>query len=487
MDDRKWNRSQGAGFREDESMNWAHAGTVENLSSVLVLVLLVTLNVMPVNHADASTPSHALDNADSQSIGSNGLLSGALACGNAFEQGVSSGYRCFMAQMVNGVLLDQTTQYANAYGKRLFGEHFSFANRMTYSQMGGGFSGEMDTVVPLAALAGFAGFGGMEPDAESGAFFFQQGVTSWTDSQGLRRYDMRYGVVRRFNVSEEPGTNVIGLSSFFQQNMEYGHGRLVSGFDYNGVWGQSTFNYFLPTTGWRDSRSRAGHEERALAGMELSMRVQPTSTLGLETALTRWEARDGAGRWETGARVGLSWQPHAWVRVRAAWDGIGTTTPNPSASAFLTFPLGSRKPAPGWQGLDLGSLGQNAATMDIWRPIENIGQIRVAEREATSLLFDEALRGLTVRFLQDSAGSGEAIKVQVTLSAPASEDIPLLVSLVPGEGDHPAVPGEDYLDEPVEITIRQGDAGGVATFQLLHNGDMTEARSLGVTVSRVEA
>lgn len=456
-------------------MNVPPKRKMECLSSVMVLVLLLTLGFLPVH------------NAYSQSTGTNGLLSGALACGNALEQGVSAGYRCFMEQMVNGIVLDQTTQYANAYGKRLFGEHFSFVNRMTYSQMGGGFSGEVDTVVPLAALAGFAGFGGMEADAESGALFFQQGVTSWTDSQGLRRYDMRYGVVRRFNVSDEPGTNVFGLSSFFQQNLEYGHGRLVSGFDYNGVWGRSTFNYFLPTTGWRDSRSRVGYEERALAGMELSMRLQPTSTLGVETALTRWEARDGAGRWETGARMGFSWQPHAWVKIRAAWDGIGTSTPNPSASAFLTFPLGSKQPIPGWKGLDLaGGLAQNHSAMDIWRPIDNIGQIRVAEREATSLSFDEVLRGLTVRFLQDSAGSGEAVKVQVSISAPASEDIHLLVSLVPGEGDNPAVPGEDYVDELVEVTISQGTASSVATLQLLRNDDMTEARSLGVTVSHRE-
>ncbi len=447
-----------------------HKNKMESLGSVLVLALLVTVGVLPVNIAY------------SQSIGSSGLLSGAVACGNAFERGVSSGSRCFMEQMVNGILLDQTTQYANAYGKRLFGEHFSFANRMTYSQMGGGFSGEMDTVVPLAALAGFAGFGGMEPDAESGAFFFQQGVTSWTDSQGLRRYDMRYGVVRRFNVSEEPGTNVVGLSSFFQQNMEYGHGRLVTGFDYDGAWGRSTFNYFLPTTGWRDSRNRIGYEERALAGMELSMRLQPTSTLGMETALTRWEARDGAGRWETGARMGLSWQPHAWVKIRAAWDGIGTSTPNPSASALLTFPLGSRQPFPGWQGLDLGSLAQNAATMDIWRPIDNIGQIRVAERERA--MGEDVLRGLTVRFLQDSAASGKAIKVQLSLSAPANQDIRLLVRLVPGEGENPAVPGEDYLDEPVEVTISQGTTSGVATIRLLRNDNMTEAHSLGVIVSQ---
>ena len=452
-----------------------HKNKTESLSSVLVLALLVTVGVLPVNIAY------------SQGIGSSGLLSGAVACGNAFERGVSSGSRCFMEQMVNGILLDQTTQYANAYGKRLFGEHFSLVNRFTYSQMGGGFSGEMDTVVPLAALAGFAGFGGMEPDAESGAFFFQQGVTSWTDSQGLRRYDMRYGVVRRFNVSEEPGANVVGLSSFFQQNMEYGHGRLVTGFDYNGVWGRSTFNYFLPTTGWRDSRNRPGYEERALAGMELSMQLKPTSTLGVETALTRWEARDGVGRWETGARMGFSWQPHAWVKIRAAWDGIGTSTPNPSASAFLTFPLGSRKPAPDWQGLALGSLGQNYSAMDIWSPIENIGQIRVAEREAGSLSFDDVLRGLTARFLEESAESGESITVQISISTPVSDDIRLLVSLVPGEGDNPAVPGEDYVDEPIEVTISQGTTGSVATFQLLQNDNMTEARSLGVTVSQIGA
>jgi hypothetical protein len=458
--------------------------TVANLGSTLTLVLLVTVGGLPVNNAASAPPAPPLETSDSQGIGS---LSGVFACGTAFEQGGSSGYRCFMEQLVNGILMDQTTHYANAYGKRLFGEHFSLANRLTYSQLGGGFSGEVDAVVPLSALAGFIGFGGQEDGADPGALFFQQGVTSWTDGQGLRRYDMRYGVVRRFNVSDEPGGNVVGLSTFFQQNLEYGHGRVVSGFDYDGAWGRSTFNYFLPTTGWRDARSRAGYEERALAGMELSTQLQPTSTLSVETALTRWEARDGAGRWETGARVGVSWQPHAWVKIRTAWDGIGTSTPNPSASAFLTFPLGGREPIPGWQGLDLGSLAQNHATMDIWRPIDNIGQIRVAERVTTPSLADTILSGLAVRFLQDDAGSGEEIKVEVTLSAPVSEEIRLLVQLVPGAGDNPAVPGEDYLDEPVEVSIGQGSTSGVATIQLLRNADMTEARSLGVTVSLVEA
>ena len=70
---------------------------------------------------------------------------------------------------------------------------------------------------------------------------------------------------------------------------------------------------------------------------------------------------------------------------------------------------------------------------------------------------------------------------------PASEAIRLLVQLVPGAGENPAVPGEDYLDEPIEVTISQGNTVGVATIQLLRNADMTEARSLGVTVSLVGA
>ena len=66
--------------------------------------------------------------------------------------------------MVNGILMDKTTHVANAYGKRLFGEHFSLANRLTYSRSGGGLSGEVDAVVPLSAFAGFIGFGGKKPE-----------------------------------------------------------------------------------------------------------------------------------------------------------------------------------------------------------------------------------------------------------------------------------------------------------------------------------
>ena len=52
---------------------------------IWVFILLVTLAILPVNHAHASTPARVLENADSHSLGANRLLSGALACGNSFE------------------------------------------------------------------------------------------------------------------------------------------------------------------------------------------------------------------------------------------------------------------------------------------------------------------------------------------------------------------------------------------------------------------
>ena len=158
--------------------------------------------------------------------------------------------------------------------------------------------------------------------------------------------------------------------------------------------------------------------------------------------------------------------------------------PEPVGFGLLDVPLGRQATHPRLEGAGLsGWPGPTPQCYGYLESIENIGQIRVAEREVTSLSFDEILRGLTVRFLQDSAVSGESIKVQVSTSAPASEDIRLLVSLVTGEGDNPAVPGEDYLDEPVGVTISQGTTGSVATLQLLRNDNLTEARSLSVTVS----
>ena len=56
---------------------------------------------------------------------------------------------------------------------------------------------------------------------------------------------------------------------------------------------------------------------------------------------------------------------------------------------------------------------------------------------------------------------------------------------MPGSGDNPAVPGEDFVDQPVELTIAQGATTGSVSIQLLRNNDVRENRSLGATVSLI--
>ena len=94
----------------------------------------------------------------------------------------------------------------------------------------------------------------------------------------------------------------------------------------------------------------------------------------------------------------------------------------------------------------------------------------------------DTVDGATVRFLQDSAQNGGEFTMEVVLPLPVSEDTIVVVNLVPGSGDNPAVPGVDYTDEPIEVTIPSGAASGFATVQLLHNPDLSAPRSLSARV-----
>ncbi|MCY4485528.1 MAG: hypothetical protein OXF11_00205 [Deltaproteobacteria bacterium] len=117
----------------------------------------------------------------------------------------------------------------------------------------------------------------------------------------------------------------------------------------------------------------------------------------------------------------------------------------------------------------------------MWRPTEYIGAIKVAKRQSVASLVDNA----EVRFLQNTVGSGEAVQLEVSLPVAAPEDIRVEVRLVPGSGESPAVPGEDYVDEPIEMTIAKGATSGRVSIRLLRNDDIQANRSLGATVSLV--
>ena len=117
----------------------------------------------------------------------------------------------------------------------------------------------------------------------------------------------------------------------------------------------------------------------------------------------------------------------------------------------------------------------------MWRPVEGTGRIRIATRTS---VFD-LTSNVEIRFLQDAASSGDTVQLEVLLSPAAQEDTRLEVRLVPGSGNNPAVPGVDFVDQPVEMTIPAGATSGTVSIQLLQNDGQQENRSLSATVSLV--
>ena len=414
--------------------------------------------------------------ADPGSRSWNDYLLHATKCQDAINNRVSEGTRCLFGHGLT-LMLDQTLRLADSYGKMRFGQHFQVAGNFSYSSVSSefGIEGDLDMVLP------FAGTG--LPASRSGvsSFFFQQGITrSWDGSgSGLFRNDLRQGVVRRFRVSRTADADIVGFSAFHLLNLERGHRVLAPGIDYAGRWGTGSARYFIPTTGWRPSAQ--GYEERALEGFELGIRFDLTTTLRLNTVGYRWRAEDGSNEWNTGARMNLDWRPHPWLKLGVGYDGIARGEDSTSFRVALRVPFGGPSERPAWEGLGLAAGGGPPAADYLWRPTEDIATIRVAKRQSVASLVDNA----EVKFLQDTVGSGESVQVEVSLPAAAPEEIRVELRLVPGSGENPAVPGEDYVDELIEITIAKGATSGRASIQLLRNDELRENRSLGVTVSLV--
>ena len=442
--------------------------TVARVLRATALTVVLALGALPA-HADGFGAQSALDGPAMS------LLSGVQSCEPTLQDGLSEGSRCMAGWAVNHLLLDAATSFATSQGQVVFGEHFRIVNTMSFSTSTGTLSGGLDVVLPLASST----LSGAAP-SETGAFFLQQGVTRWVDVQGLDRNDFRLGVVRRFDLSDEDAApGILGVSAFVQQSREFQHTRLVAGTDYAGKWGRGSLNLFIPTTGWKAAQT--GYEERALAGIELGLKLDLTTTLSVSTAVGQWEEEDGLGGWSTNGRMAVGWRPHPWFDIGVAWNGIGTLNDNKAIRVGFSMPLGeTRKPPPRWQGLGLAGGGPGPSALDPWSPVENIGVIQVARRASES---DQLVSGATVRFLQDSANSGDQIGIEVVLPAATSSDLDLVVTLAPGTGDNPAVPGVDFVDEPIPVTIQAGSSSATVNVQLPLNSDLNEDRSLSATVS----
>ena len=414
-------------------------------------------------------PSHAADTLAEWAFDRAGSCMTSLSGGDSADW--DAGSRC-VGDRLGVLLVDAAARLATEQGRRVFGEYFSLAHRMSWSPLGQGLAGELDAVVPLA-YRGRAQSGADEPALPGSALFLQQGLTRWTDEHGLRRNDVRLGGAWRFAA----GANVYGATALVQESLERRHQRIVLGTDYAGRWGHVSLQHYVPTTEWRPGRS--GYEERAVGGTELGVRLDLTTTVSLDTAMGRWE-RDDAGRSAVDGRLGFGWRPHPYLRMDAH-TGLGSGADGESLGLTLDVPFGGPRKRTKWEGLGAFAMARTATAGDLWRPVESEGRIRTIEREARQSAEGDAA---TVRFLQSSAASGGTVEVEVTLSAPASEDMRLSVRLAPGSGDNPAVAGVDYVDEPALVTIPQGAMSGRATFRLLDNPDLDTDRTLTVAVSR---
>ena len=279
-----------------------------------------------------------------------------------------------MGDQVISVLFGATLQSIDEHGTALFGENFRLDHRLDFSASDGGISGDLDAVIPLNS------FTSTSHDRVTRGLFFQNGLSRWRDEHGFQRNDMRFGMVHRILTSERPDAGVFGTSFFFQENLEWGHARIVAGLDYSDGRGRGSLTYFIPVTDWRPGRF--GYEERALEGMEFDLRYDVTHTIELRTGAGHRESKDGSGDWTTHGSFSIRWQPHPWFRLRGNWDDIGTADDSLGLHAVVSVPFGeSTHERLRWRGLGLTDLNSDEPVPGlIWKPVDNVGHIEVARR-----------------------------------------------------------------------------------------------------------
>ena len=397
----------------------------------------------------------------------------ANSCASALTETVSQGAGCLFAKGID-YLLDEGAEHARTLGVQAFGPHFQVVAQPGVSALSDGvrIGGELDVVVPFAGGKSLA-----LGEPSTSALFMQQGISRWWDSDGNLHNDLRYGLVYRYRLGSQADADVLGVSLLQQHNIESRHEVLVSGIDYAGRFGNGSFRYFSPTTGWRTNRQ--GRQERALEGAEFATRLDLTTTLRMHATGYRWEAENGSGDWSDGVRLGLGLRPHPWLNLSGEYDHTSTREGGLSVHLGLRIPFGQLSRPLNWQGLGVLEGDSRSGESKLWRPVEGTGRIRVATLSNVAGITGE----VEIYFLQDEADSGDTVELEVVLASAAEADTTLEVRLVPGAGNNPAVAGVDFVDTPAQLVISQGETRGRVSFQLLYNAAQQENRSLSATVS----
>ena len=178
--------------------------------------------------------------------------------------------------------------------------------------------------------------------------------------------------------------------------------------------------------------------------------------------------------------MAVGWRPHPWLSFETGVAGVGSAAESGAVRALLRVPLGGGGyTLPRWSGL--GVAGGAAAPADLWRPIENVERLETVERAIAPAR--PRLGEISARFLQDRASTSGVVDVEISIPAALDHDLALELRLGPGDGDNPAVAGEDFVDEPVAATIPRGATSARVSIRLLHNAGMRAERSLSVALA----
>ena len=361
-------------------------------------------------------------------------------------------------------------------GQELLGERAKMFGRASWGYADG-FQSDIDTIVPLTTSSVSAHVFDQYPRA----LFLQSGVTTWRHD-GTRRTDARAGVIYRFGLSDDLSNGVLGAMTFLQEDLRTKHRRWVTGLDYLTRGLSGSFQYYLPVTDWRISRG--GFEQRPIAGMKLEFGVNLPSSVRVGTSFSRWETRDGMN-WDTQFGLILSWRPSPWFGVFSHYRWKRDDVDEMVGQIAATIPLGGPKRRYGriTDLVRMANTGEQVGSETLWRPVANLEPIRYADRSSNDENCAEDGTDASLRFTQAEANSGDTIGLEAELPAPSCNGLTVTARLIPGEGSNPAVPGTDYHDNPIEITIAEGRRRGVAYVALLNNAAHTEERSLSAEIT----
>lgn len=402
------------------------------------------------------------------------LHGGALANRTSFQNDAFAGVsHCLLNRFANAVL-----GHGFMVGQELLGKQARFFGRTAWDYEEG-LQGELDTIVPLTASPAIEQTL-RAPHRLPRALFLQTGVTTWRDD-GARRTDARTGVIYRFGLSDDLEDGVLGAMTFLQEDLRTRHRRWVAGLDYLGRRLSGSFQYYLPATSWRFNRD--GFEQRPLAGMKLDFGVNLLSNVRAGTSISRWETGDGS-HWDTRTGLRLSWHPTPWLGVFSRYSRKAEETDELVSWIAATIPLGGPKRRYGRLSgvVQVADGGEKAGPDALWRPAAPLEPIRYADRSPSSENCAEDGEDASLRFTHGEADSGDTIGLEAELPAPACDRLMVTARLIPGEGNHPAVPGVDYNDSPIDITIVEGQRRGVAHVTLLYNAALAEERSLSAEI-----